>query len=87
MAYLDRHVPLNDTEEAHKATETLRAVTDPVLEARGLARHYGQVAALQDIDLDLRPGESRRIEVTGLTTDVPASSLKVLPYAGLSEGS
>ena len=37
--------------------------------------------------LDLRPGESRRIEVTGLTTDVPASSLKVLPYAGLSEGS
>ena len=57
MAYLDRHVPLNDTEAAHKATETLRAVTDPVLEARGLARHYGQVAALQDIDLDLRPGE------------------------------
>ena len=37
--------------------------------------------------LDLRPGESRQIEVTGLTTDVPASSLKVLPYAGLSEGS
>lgn len=37
--------------------------------------------------LDLRPGEPREIEVRGLTADVPASSLRVLPYAGLSEGS
>jgi beta-mannosidase len=32
--------------------------------------------------LDLRPGEPRQIEARGLTTEVDASSLKVLPYAG-----
>ncbi|HET7724358.1 MAG TPA: glycoside hydrolase family 2 protein [Propionibacteriaceae bacterium] len=33
--------------------------------------------------LDLRPGEPRRIEVRGLTGAVDASSLVVLPYAGI----
>jgi beta-mannosidase len=37
--------------------------------------------------LDLRPGHVRRIGVSGLAADLPASSLSVLPYAGLSEGS
>ena len=32
--------------------------------------------------LDLRPGEPREIEVWGLTSDVSAASLQVLPYAG-----
>ncbi len=36
--------------------------------------------------LDLRPGEPREIEVRGLTEHTLAS-LRVLPYAGLSEGS
>lgn len=37
---------------------------------------------LSDNYLDLRPGEPREIEVWGLTAEVPASSLTVLPYAG-----
>ena len=31
----------------------------PALSARGLARHYGGVAALRGVDLDLVPGEIR----------------------------
>jgi beta-mannosidase len=37
---------------------------------------------LSDNYLDLRPGESRQIEVRGLTSVATASSLRVLPYAG-----
>lgn len=32
--------------------------TEPLLQARGLGRHYRRVAALRDVDLDLRAGEA-----------------------------
>jgi branched-chain amino acid transport system ATP-binding protein len=38
-----------------------RAVTDVVLETRGLARHFGGVAAVDGVDLALRDGEIRAL--------------------------
>ena len=39
-------------------------VSKPLLEARGITRSYGSVAALSGVDLMVRPGEVRSEEHT-----------------------
>lgn len=50
--------------EAGKGTMNEDAQSTPLLEARGISRRYGNVAALTDVDLQVRPGE-----VVGLVGD------------------
>ena len=35
----------------------MSSAAEPILEARGLVKHYGQVVALDGVDFDLYPGE------------------------------
>jgi len=59
--------------------------TKPVLEARGLVKHYGRVVALDHADFDLRPGEILGVigdNGAGKSTLIKALSGAVIPDSG-----
>jgi len=64
----------NDSaQEEPRATEASAEPLTPLLEARGISRSYGSVAALTGVDLQVRPGE-----VVGLVGDNGAGKSTLL---------
>ncbi len=60
-------------------------MTDPILKARGLVKHYGKVTALDRCDFDLMPGEILAVigdNGAGKSTLIKAISGAVIPDAG-----
>jgi fructose transport system ATP-binding protein len=60
-------------------------MTEPILTARGLVKHYGRVTALDRADLDLRPGEVLAVigdNGAGKSTLIKAISGAITPDEG-----